>query len=196
MPCNSILAIDVPFKGETRVSPLKGTSIAKMELQGMVQCARLLKTAVEALPFHVERVVLMGDSMCSIMAARNDGVVFLPFFQNRVQEIRGHLQDIKGRVGMLEEVLKVPGSLNPADLATRPGTKPEDMGENSRWQRGPRFLVQPRVDWPVHIPDNVGAIPEDEIRRCEVGLVVDDSNERLYGLIRKTAEGLRSYARL
>ena len=49
---------------------MDGTTIAKMELQGMVQCTRLILKAVKVVDVKVAHVVVAGDSMSSLMAVR------------------------------------------------------------------------------------------------------------------------------
>ena len=58
---------------KARVAPLKGSTVTRMELQGLVMCLRTLRTVVEAVPFAVERLTVLGDSICAIMAAKKEG---------------------------------------------------------------------------------------------------------------------------
>ena len=51
-----------------RVSPLAGTTVPRMELQGMLQASRLMLTVARAMPLRCQRAVLAGDSMCSLMS--------------------------------------------------------------------------------------------------------------------------------
>ena len=67
---------------KTKVAPAEGTTIAKMELQGMVQVTRSVLRLVEALDEHVDRVIIAGDSMCALMAVRRPGVTYRVYFQN------------------------------------------------------------------------------------------------------------------
>ena len=121
---------------KSRVSPLTGTTILCMELQGLLQLSRLTLDVIRALDAEVQRVVLAGDSMCSILALKRDGLAFNPYFQNRLTEIQENLQEIKTHVNVLESVQKVEGIINPA----RSNSKPEDLQPGSSWQNGPTFL--------------------------------------------------------
>ena len=67
---------------KTRVAPLEGSTIAKMELNGMVQLSRSMLKVVKALEPRVERCVLAGDSMSCLMAVRRPGGTYRPYFQN------------------------------------------------------------------------------------------------------------------
>ena len=51
-----------------RVAPIGGSTVQRLELQGMTVCARLVRRVVEALSFQVAGVSLIGDSICCIMA--------------------------------------------------------------------------------------------------------------------------------
>ena len=73
--------------GKGRVAPLAGATVQRMELQGLVQCVRLVRRVLSVLPFNVEMVTMAGDSMVAIMVMQKDGMAFKPFFQNRVVEI-------------------------------------------------------------------------------------------------------------
>ena len=150
---------------KSRVAPMSGMTISKMEVQGLVQCSRSLLKVVLVLDTPVERVVMAGDSMCALMSLRRQGVAFKLFFQNRVAEAVNNLQQVEERVGILEETLKVATELNPADICTRGKAQPGDGTADSIWQRGPEFLRLPRELWPLTIPDDPGAVPEEEMRR-------------------------------
>ena len=106
---------------KNRVAPLEGSTIAKMEIQGLVQATRSLLKLVCSLDQKIDRVVLSGDSMCSIMMARQDGASLKVYFQNRVAEITQNLRAISARVGYMEPISKIAGVQNPADVATVQG---------------------------------------------------------------------------
>ena len=150
---------------KSRVAPMNGTTISKMEVQGMVQCTRSLLKVVRALDVKINRAVVAGDSMCALMSLRREGVSFKPFFQNRVAEALNNLAQISEKVEILEETLKVPGELNPADICTRGKATLSDVTKDSEWQGGPGFLRLPRDMWPLTVPDDPEAVPEEEIRR-------------------------------
>merc|ERR1711867_171986 len=92
---------------KSRVAPLAGTTIAKMEMQGLVQASRDLLKLTRALEQDIDRVVLIGDSMCTHMSLRKDGVAFKPYYQNRVAEIRDNLAELGELVGEVEPTQKI-----------------------------------------------------------------------------------------
>ena len=112
--------------GKSRVAPVRGTTVQRMELSGLLQCTRLVKRIIRVLPMNVHRVCIAGDSMCAIMVMRKLGSSFKPFFQNRVAEIQADL-DIKAKVDVLDPLYKIEGRRNPADVATRNTATPEDI---------------------------------------------------------------------
>merc|ERR1711867_172901 len=67
---------------KSRVAPLGGTTISKMELQALVQATRSLLKLVRAVQQRVSRVILCSDSMCTLMSMRREGGGFKPYFQN------------------------------------------------------------------------------------------------------------------
>ena len=151
-----------------RVAPLVGATVQRMELQGLTTCARLTYKVVNALNFVVRSVTVVGDSMCCLMALRHDGVHFNAYFQHRLCEVQEHLEKLRALVEVLYPVHWVQSSLNPADMLTKPGTRPEDMGPGCTWQCGPAFLREDRECWPILIPDVEGAIPAGEVRKGAV----------------------------
>ena len=150
---------------KTRVAPLTGTTIYRMELQALVQATRSLLKVVKALATPVQSITLVGDSLCAIMAVRNEGTVYAPYFQNRVAEVQNNLQELRGQVEWVDPIHKIDGFLNPADLATRGRAKLMDLQAGSDWQRGPTFLNLSREQWPIYIPEYVEAVPEKEYRK-------------------------------
>merc|ERR1712101_12083 len=103
---------------KTRIAPLEGSTIAKMELQGMLQLTRSLVKVVDALGNQVERCVLAGDSMSCLMAVRRPGAVYKPYFQNRIGEVQRNFGKLKEKVPVVEDPLKIAGPENPADIGT------------------------------------------------------------------------------
>ena len=143
-----------------------------MELQGLTGCLRLTRKVVEALPFSVSKVTFIGDSLCCVMALRNDGVNYNAYFQHRLCEVHENLEKLSELVDEVRPVQWVESSLNPADLVTKPGTRPGDLVSGGFWQAGPQFLLEAFEDWPVSVPTAEGAVPPHEIKKgAEVSVV-------------------------
>ena len=75
---------------------------------------------------------------------------FNTFSANRVGEIQSETQD--------EEWYWLPGKQNIGDFLTRTKS-PEDIQEDSVWQRGPHFLTEPEETWPILANTNVAEVP-------------------------------------
>ena len=112
-----------------------------MELQGLTVCLRRTRKVFEALPFPVAKVTIIGDSLCCVMALRNDGVNYNAFFQHRLCEVHENLERLRKTVEEVRPVHWVESGLNPADLITKPGARPGDLVRYGLWQKGPQFLL-------------------------------------------------------
>ena len=176
---------------KTRVAPVSGATVQRMELQGLTTCVRLVRRVVEASTFFITRVVLAGDSMCCIMSERKSGMHYFPFFQNRIGEVQRNMEMIKGMVGTLDPLQKVEGKKNPADLCTRGETHIRDMQPGGLWQTGPDFLLLPPHQWELHVPDEEGHIPVNEIRSETHHLDAAPQGPSLRKIIRQIADNTR-----
>ena len=88
-----------------------------------------------------------------------------PFFHNRRGEILENMSSV-AKYCYMEPVHWVASFNNPADLLTRGNVKLHDIGLDSMWQLGPKFLSLPREEWPVNRDciDKSEKIPGDEKR--------------------------------
>ena len=59
--------------------------------------------------------------------------------------------------------MHVPGTLNPADIATRATAQPEDVMQGSMWQNSPDYLLLPRTEWPLS-RNFLDYVPDQELR--------------------------------
>ena len=149
---------------KSRVNPIHGTSVPRAELQALVVLLRLTKTVVKAVDFKFEEVVLASDSECVLAALEKHGASMLPFFSNRVAEIHATLKDIGEICPNTGQILHVPGIYNPSDIGTRSNVRMKDIDKESRWQKGPSFLCEPRKGWPLKLK-NEGEIPDVEKKK-------------------------------
>ena len=117
-----------------------------MELQSLVSCTRMLLVICEAIEHPVEKVIMAGDSECSLAAILNPGSLLKPYFQNRVSEFHENVKKLASLVDEVEPVWWIEGKLNPADLGTRGHATAADISSGSIWQTGPSFLKMPRVE--------------------------------------------------
>ena len=136
----------VVIKG--KVSPLRGITVPRSKCNALALALRITKRVVNYLPDTPDSVLFLGDSQCVISAADNTTSLFTPFMQARLTEIADTIAEIKAKWSV-EELMHVSGDLSIAVLGTRSDGRLEDMGVNSTWQTGPKFLKTPRDEWPV-----------------------------------------------
>ncbi|XP_021958581.1 uncharacterized protein LOC110854452 [Folsomia candida] len=135
------------IQAKSRVAPVKGGTIPRLELVGCLIGARLLELVKSSMDVKIDRVIQWTDSTTALAWIQRDAQLSR-FVGNRVKEIRE-----KTRV---EDWRHVPGNLNPADLPSR-GCTPQQLLE-SLWWEGPPWLKQPEGEW----PSNQGEVDEDE----------------------------------
>ena len=158
---------------KARVTPVCGYSVPRSELSGTVLGSRMALTTVKALSsessMKPQKVIMLADSKCTISAVDTTVRALKPFFSNRVSEILENMGEMR-KFCEVEEIMYVPGDLNPADVATRGYAKIDDIGPSSFWQLGPSFLRSRRDDWPVTRNFICNVVPEDELRGKQVFL--------------------------
>lgn len=134
--------------GKVRNAPVKFTSIPRLELQAAILSTRINKTLREELDLNIQSTTYWTDSEIVLHYLKNETCRFQTFVANRVEEIRENSRP--------EEWRHVPGTLNPADDASR-GINPAKLTPDHRWLQGPEFLWQPESLWPnvriEEIPD-------------------------------------------
>ncbi|XP_062711167.1 uncharacterized protein LOC109417082 [Aedes albopictus] len=126
--------------GKTRVAPLKYTSIPRLELQAAVLGCRLAKSVTENLTMNVSTCTYWTDSRNVLCWLRADHKRYSAFVGSRISEIQ-ESTDVR-------EWRWVPTRSNVADDGTRWRDRP-DLSADSRWFKGPEFLMQAEEDWPT-----------------------------------------------
>ena len=87
----------------------------------------------------------------------------LPYFQNRVAEIKDNMDQIQ-KVCEVQGVFYVESSLNPSDISTRATATVQELGPDSMHQTGPYFFSLPRSEWPVTQSYSSDDIPISEFK--------------------------------
>ena len=123
----------------SRLAPVAGETIPRLELLGAVLASRLGNTLSKELKIPMEKVTFWTDSSI-VFYWLGGNVATLPgvFVRNRVQEV----QKRGGKYRW------VPGELNPADLPTR-GVEGSSLQDLKLWNEGPSFLKEDEENWPV-----------------------------------------------
>lgn len=135
--------------GKTRNAPLKFTSIPRLELQAAVLSTRMNKMLREELDLPIQKSRYWTDSEIVLHYLKNRTRRFKTFVANRIEEIKEN--------SLPEEWSHVPGTLNPADDASR-GKNPSELTLDHRWLHGPDFLWMPETCWPNC---DVADVPEE-----------------------------------
>ena len=143
---------------KNNIAPLKTKrTIPKLELMSIEQGARLAQKVSNCLRIHTEDVTLWSDSKTALQWLRMDSNQLLPLIHNYSTKIKNLFP--------VDQVRWVPGTENPADIATRPKTVNELISLPS-WSTGPIWLREPREDWP--------SLPELETTaECKEGIKKD-----------------------
>ncbi len=139
--------------GKTRVAPLRRISIPRMEVQGAVLGVRLATTVQTSMQLQWSSRVFLTDSTAVMGMIAADLAVFPEFLGTRLSEIRSK--------SLVEEWRWVPTDANLADMGTRGGCSPRDIGLTSAYQCGHLWMANSEDEWPTK--KNVGTLPEGEL---------------------------------
>ncbi len=118
---------------KTRVSPVRGQTIPRLELLSALLLARLITSVIHSLESELQLSPprCFTDSEVTLYWIRGRDKEWKPFVQNRVNEIRKLLPVDCWR--------HCPGKDNPADLPSR-GVAPLELSVNVLWNKGPSWL--------------------------------------------------------
>ena len=125
---------------KTRVAPIKGQTVPRLELLGAVILARLMYSVYDALQFLLGdvRMFYWTDSYTTLCWIRNQKP-WKQYVLQRVTEIR--------RLSCSGNWKFCPGEANPADLPSR-GCNSRSLLNNNWWWKGPPFLIESLENWP------------------------------------------------
>ncbi|KAL9975369.1 hypothetical protein ACROYT_G012524 [Oculina patagonica] len=143
---------------KTRVGPLNGETISRLELMAALTLANLMTVVYEALVHivKVDAVFNWTDSQIVWWWINGESKQFKQFVQNRVQKIRS--------LWKKEHWRYCPSELNPADIASR-GAKSSIIASSELWWKGAPFLKEEEFDWPSlpNCPASGTAVPEEAL---------------------------------
>ena len=128
------------LSSKTRVAPLKGLSIPRLELLSARILAVLMNTVHNALKtqIKIDSVRYWLDSVTALYWIFNNGE-WKQWVQCRVTEIL--------KLTMKENWGHVEGTNNPADLGSR-GLSASHLRGSQLWWKGPDWLTKGRNEWP------------------------------------------------
>jgi ribonuclease HI len=132
-------------QAKSRIKPIKAAcTIPRMELMAAEMGLALANKLIMTLEVKHQNIFLWTDSRAVHDWILVESRSLQVFVKNRVLKIRQYLR--------LEQILWVPGALNPADAATR-GLTEEKLKEVKNWLLGPDFLKTQEDMWPVQPPE-------------------------------------------
>jgi hypothetical protein len=134
---------------KSRVAPLSGTTVPRMEMSSAGLAARLALLVARSAAFKPVEVVVALDSECSVAALQKRAGILKPFFANRAAEVEESMSGLRRLCPAVGPIVAIPGHMNPADIGTRDRATPADISPSSMFQRGPDFLQLPRIQWPL-----------------------------------------------
>ena len=129
---------------KTKISPIKGSTIPRLELAATLLLARLASKIQQKLDLPWGNVSLWSDSTTAIQWLQKPSSSWKTFVGNRVEQVQKHYAGRYWR--------HVPTNENPADLGSR-GIVASELMSNSFWFNGPQFLTEPRERWPMSMID-------------------------------------------
>ena len=123
---------------KSHLAPIKQKTLTvpKLELQAAVVACRMKNVILDEVKLGIKSVHFWCDSKTTINYLKNETTNFGVYIAHRVNEIR--------RSSSIEDWYYVPTKLNVADGLTR-FTGFQTLTNQSRWCRGPEFLLQDNI---------------------------------------------------
>ena len=127
---------------KTKVAPLKKVTIPRLELLSCLLLAKVLSSISDILREKLKGapITCWNDSSSALGWIRGEDKRWSPWVEERAKKVRAIVEAALWR--------HLPGSLNPADIATRT-ISPEDVNSDSKWLTAPAFLYEDPNKWPV-----------------------------------------------
>ena len=163
--------------GKARVTPLKPTTIPRLELTAATLAVRVDVMLKKELQLALSDSVFWTDSTAVLKYLANENIRFKTFVANRVAAIL--------QASRVEQWDYINTQLNPADFASR-GQKVSVFMQNEVWISGPVFLSKPEKEWPDKCDQREELTAEDpEVKKGVLvnATTVEESTDAMHELI-------------
>ena len=145
---------------KTRVAPLKGQTIPRLELLGATILARLVNAVLLSVKFR-PRVYYWTDSYTVLCWVKNEKQ-WKQYVQHRVDEIH--------KLSSKDSWRFCPGQCNPADVPSRSCSAME-LSKQELWWNGPKYLEKTKDNWPNLPTTNDSKAAEIELAKSAPEIV-------------------------
>lgn len=127
-------------RAKARLRGSKYRSIPKMELDAALCGVRIACDTVSMLSFKVDKTIFLSDAKTVLSWISSTDCKFAPYVEPRIAEIWDSTT--------VAQWFYVPTKQNVADEGTK-WTGVRQIDSNSRWFKGPEFLLDKEENWPV-----------------------------------------------
>uniref|UniRef100_A0A914UGX5 Integrase catalytic domain-containing protein n=1 Tax=Plectus sambesii TaxID=2011161 RepID=A0A914UGX5_9BILA len=143
---------------KSRLCPIKRITIPRLELMAAVIGSRMTTFIMGQIQKPIQMITLWSDSKCVLGWIHSRSGMLPKFVANRVQEI----QKLK-----MTNFRYVPTKENPADLGSR-GITMDELKGNSLWWKGPAWLTDDPLKWPLPRIVNMDGMEEYKVENTEL----------------------------
>ena len=151
---------------KSRVTPLKPTTVPRLELTAAVTAARMSQRLTQELEYENIEHHFWTDSKIVLAYLQNDASRYHIFVANRVQAIHDLTDKSQWQYVSTKE--------NPADLASR-GCDAKEFLKTDSWFRGPDFLWKSQLPTQEEIPSL--QVEDPEVRKRALPTTVKSTQE-------------------
>lgn len=171
------------LQAKTKVVPLKGETIPRLELSAANLMAKLVSKIKASVDFNIGNIVYWTDSTIVLAWLKNKSTRLEVYVANRVANIQ--------RLSNVHDWRYVPTKDNPADWASR-GLMPEQLIHHDLWWKGPPWLKNESYTWPTSPTE----ILHEEITTNKVAVLSTITTELSYPEITQQFSKLSTLVRV
>ena len=170
--------------GKARVSPMKPTTVPRLELTAAAVAAKIAALVVEELKWENLETFYWVDNKIVLGYIYNKTRRYKVFVANRVNVITEYTGGINWNYVETKD--------NPADFASR-GISPKEVNKVETWLQGPSFLQQREEKWRVLVPE-IEEVEEDV--EVKIEKVVHAAKVKVKSVLEKFEERISSWHRM